>query len=125
MISKVSLATIPVKDQDRALKFYTEKLGFKVDVDLPFGEHQRWIELIIPGADTRVALFTCDGQQDRIGTFSNISFGADDAYKTYEELSKKGVEFTQKPEMQSWGGVLGLFKDPDGNTFCLISCPKA
>ena len=58
MIRGIKIAGIPVRDQDAALKFYTEKLGFKVATDQPMGDGQRWIELMIPGADTRLALFT-------------------------------------------------------------------
>ena len=50
MIRGIKLATIPVRNQDSALKFYTEKLGFKVLTDQPFNGKQRWIELGIPGA---------------------------------------------------------------------------
>ena len=54
MIKGVKHVTIAVKDQDRALKFYTEKLGFKLLVDASMGEGmQRWIELEIPGAQTQ------------------------------------------------------------------------
>ena len=58
MIRGVKIVSIPVRNQDVALKFYTEKVGFKVATDQPFGPGQRWIELLIPGADTTLALFT-------------------------------------------------------------------
>jgi catechol 2,3-dioxygenase-like lactoylglutathione lyase family enzyme len=60
MIRGVKIVSIPVRNQDVALKFYTEKVGFKVATDQPFGPGQRWIELLIPGADTVLALFTPD-----------------------------------------------------------------
>jgi catechol 2,3-dioxygenase-like lactoylglutathione lyase family enzyme len=50
MIKSIKFGSIPVRDQDRALKFYTEKLGFNIQTDQPMGE-QRWIELGIPGAE--------------------------------------------------------------------------
>jgi catechol 2,3-dioxygenase-like lactoylglutathione lyase family enzyme len=56
MIRGVKLVSIPVKDQDVSLKFYTEKLGFRIATDQPFNGKQRWIELQIPGADTSLAL---------------------------------------------------------------------
>ena len=52
MIRGVKIVSIPVRNQDVALQFYTEKIGFKVATDQPFGPGQRWIELLIPGADT-------------------------------------------------------------------------
>src|SRR5581483_5455310 len=87
-----------VSDQDRALAFYTEKLGFAVATDQPFNAQQRWIELRIPGAPTGLVLFTPDGHEDRIGTFSSISFTTDDIQKTYRELSARGVEFSGPPQ---------------------------
>ncbi len=120
MIKGVKFASIPVRDQDRALAFYTEKLGFTVATDQPFDDKQRWIELRIPGADTRLVLFTPPGHEDRIGSFSNVAFVADDVEKTYQELSARGVEFTGPPQQADWG-TAALFKDPDGNTFVISS----
>jgi predicted enzyme related to lactoylglutathione lyase len=118
MIKTIKFASIPVRDQDRALEFYTEKLGFSILTDQPMGKDQRWIELRIPGAETRVVLFTLTGQEDRIGTFSNIVFGTDSVEKTHQELSQKGVEFVQPPKKELWG-TFAIFKDVEGNQFVL------
>lgn len=121
MITSVKHVTIPVKNQDAALKFYTEKLGFKVLIDVAFSEGgQRWIELQIPGADTQIVLFTPEGHEERVGTFSNIVFSSKDVRKTYEELKSKGVDFVQGVTEEPWG-IYALFKDVDGNVFCLSS----
>ncbi len=119
MIKQVKFISIPTRDQDRALKFYTDKLGFRVVTDQPFGE-QRWIELRIPGAETGVVLFTPPGQEERIGGFMNLSFATDDVRKTYDEYVTRGVEFVQPPRTEHWG-TSAVFKDPDGNTFVLSS----
>jgi len=119
MIKAVKFVSVPVSDQDRAVAFYTESLGFKVATDQPLG-NQRWIELRISGADTRLVLFTPPGQEDRIGTFSNIVFVSDDVQATFETLSARGVEFTQEPKTEGWG-TSAIFKDPDGNAFVLSS----
>ena len=119
MIKSVSLVSIPVRDQSKALEFYTKKLGFQLLTDQPFGA-QRWIELCVPGAETKVALFTPPGQENRIGTFSNIAFFTDDMEKTYQTLAARGVEFQQPPKKESWG-TSAIFKDLDGNTFALSS----
>ena len=108
MIKAIKFASIPVSDQDRALAFYTSKLGFRILTDQQFNEKQRWIELSIPGAETGVVLFTPDGHQDRIGTFSAISFQCDDVQRTYDELSARGVEFTAPPTKQPWGTFTDL-----------------
>jgi len=119
MIKQLKFAGIPTSDQDRALAFWTEKVGFRVATDQPMGK-QRWIELAIPGAETRIVLFTPDGHEDRIGSFFNGSFACDDVDYTYKQMSEKGVEFVSKPDKQPWG-TFAKFKDPDGNLFVLAS----
>ena len=118
---RVRFASIPVSDQDRALEFYTEKLGFEVVTDQPFGDGQRWIELQPPGSDTLIVLFTPPGRQDQIGTFQNVAFTSDDVEKEYRELRDRGVEFVEPAKKADWGGIQAIFKDPDGNTFVLAS----
>ncbi|MEP6691585.1 MAG: VOC family protein [Gemmatimonadaceae bacterium] len=120
MIKALKFASLPVRDQDRAIDFYCGKLGFVVATDQKFNDTQRWIELRIPGAETRLVLFTPEGQADRIGTFAGLSFLADNVVKTYEELSAKGVEFTAPPKVAEWGTSV-ICKDPDGNSFVIGS----
>jgi catechol 2,3-dioxygenase-like lactoylglutathione lyase family enzyme len=120
MITQLKFVGIPTKDQDRALKFYTEKLGFDVATDQVFSEKQRWIELRVANSATRVVLFTPDGHEGRIGTFFNGSFACDDVAATYRQLTARGVEFVSGPEKQPWG-EFAVFKDPDGNQFVLSS----
>src|SRR5262249_14605815 len=98
MIKQIKFVSIPVANQNRALDFYTDKLGFTIITDQPFDEKQRWIELRIPKAETRVVLFTPEGDEKRIGSFMNMSFTCDDIDKTYEELKKRGVEFEGPPQ---------------------------
>lgn len=118
MISHLKFASIPVRDQARALDFYTEKLGCTILADKPFDGKQRWIELRIPQAETRLVLFTPDEHQDRIGTFSGLSFACDDVEKTYAEYKERGVEFDGPPKKQPWGTFV-IFKDSEGNSFVL------
>ena len=119
MITHVKFVGIPTRNQDAALAFYTEKLGFKVVTDQPMGE-QRWIELRLGSADTGVVLFTPEGHENRIGTFFNGSLATDSVERTYEELKGRGVEFVQPPQKQPWG-TFAIFKDVDGNQFVLSS----
>jgi predicted enzyme related to lactoylglutathione lyase len=119
MIRGIKFGSIPVRDQDRALAFYTEKLGFNILTDQPFGE-QRWIELGIPGAESGVVLFTPDEHKDHIGTFSHLSFWCENVEKTYQQLLQRGVEFDGPPQKMPWGSFVSL-KDPDGNQFILSS----
>jgi len=118
MIKAIKFVNIPVSDQDKALEFYTKKLGFKVVTDQHFDGKQRWIEIGIPGAATGISLFTPDVHRDRIGSFSGISFYSDDVEQTYKELTARGVEFVMPPKKESWG-TSSIFKDPDGNQFVL------
>jgi catechol 2,3-dioxygenase-like lactoylglutathione lyase family enzyme len=118
MIKAIKFASVPVRDQDRALEFYTKKLGFKVITDSPFNETQRWIELGLPRADTKLVLFTAPGQDAMIGGFMNVTFMADDVEQTAKELKGRGVEFVQEPQKADWG-TAAIFKDIDGNRFVL------
>ena len=118
MITQLKFVGIPIRDQARALKFYTEQLGFEVATDQPFNDKQRWIELRIGNSPTRVVLFTPEGHEDRIGTFFNGSYQCDDVEGTYRQLRQRGVTFVQEPEKQPWG-TMAIFQDPDGNKFVL------
>ena len=118
MIKAVKFVSIPVRDQDRALEFYTKKLGFKVLTDSPFDGTQRWIELTIPRAETKIVLWKGPGQEQMIGGFMNVSFMTDDVEGTAKQMKEKGVEFTQDPQKADWG-TAAIFKDVDGNQFVL------
>ncbi|MDD5544795.1 MAG: VOC family protein [Acidobacteriia bacterium] len=120
MIRGIKIASIPVRNQDASLKFYTEVLGFKVVTDQPYTDKQRWIELLIPGAETQIALFTPPGHENRIGGFQPMTFWCDDVLATAKILKSKGVKFAQEPKTEVWG-TMGIFKDPDGNQFVLSS----
>src|SRR5256885_6833463 len=93
MVRGIKFAGIPVRNQDVSLKFYTEALGLKVVTDQPFTDKQRWIELLIPGAETGVALYTPEGHEKRIGEFQSIAFWCDDVFATAKVLKSKGVTF--------------------------------
>src|SRR5437667_6741183 len=124
MIKQIKFVSIPVRDQNRALDFYTDKLGFTIITDQPFDEKQRWIELRIPKAETRVVLFTPEGDENRVGSFMNMSYTCDDIHKTYDELKKRGVEFEGPPQKQPWG-TYAMFKDSEGNRFVVSSDRKS
>lgn len=120
MITHVKFVSIPTRNQDEALRFWTERVGFTVLTDQPFDERQRWIELSVRDSGTRVVLFTPEGQEDRIGGFFNGSFACDDVEATHRQLSERGVEFVSPPQAQPWGNF-AIFRDPDGNQFVLSS----
>jgi catechol 2,3-dioxygenase-like lactoylglutathione lyase family enzyme len=120
MIRGIKIVSIPVRNQDVSLKFYTEQVGFQVATDQPFDGSQRCIELLIPGADTRLALFTPPGHESRVGGFQPVTFWCDDVFATAELLKSKGVELAAEPRKEVWG-TMAILKDPDGNQFVFSS----
>ena len=121
MITGVRSVGIFVRDQDRAKQFFTERLGFDLVQDSPMGEGEnapRWIEIAPKERNVLLVLFTPEGQEERVGTFSNVIFHAEDIQATHQELSAKGVEFPEPPRKEFWGWW-ATFKDPDGNTYGL------
>ena len=85
-----------------------------------FSATQRWIELLIPGAETGLVLFTPEGQEDRIGGFQPLSFLCEDVFQTAAVMKSKGVSFFKDPKREPWG-TSAIFQDPDGNQFVLSS----
>ena len=118
MIRRVKFVSIPVTDEDRALG-HRLAADWLVLTDQFYGEGRRWIELGIPGAETKVVLYRPEDGEG-VGTFQRMAFQADDVEATWKELRSRGVEFTQEPKVESWG-TTAVFKDPDGNTFVLGS----
>jgi hypothetical protein len=90
MIRGVKIVSLPVRNQDVALKFYTEKVGFKVATDQPFGPGQRWIELLIPGADTTLALFTPPARKTGLAASNRSRSGATTFLRQRRSSNPKG-----------------------------------
>jgi catechol 2,3-dioxygenase-like lactoylglutathione lyase family enzyme len=123
-----------VNDQDEALAFYTEKLGFEVraDVTLPEMGDFRWLT-VGPASqpDFSIVLMAIPGPPmidaetgDQIRTLMAKGFAGtvflttDDCQASYEELKARGVEFTEQPEERPYG-IDSAFRDPSGNHFRL------
>ena len=85
----------------------------------PFG-YGRWIELRLGKAETRLVLFTMDGEEARVGTRMNCSLACDDVEATFRQYSERGVEFVSPPAKQPWG-TFAIMKDSEGNQFVLSS----
>jgi predicted enzyme related to lactoylglutathione lyase len=115
MIKHINFVSVPCADQKRALEFYTKRLGFTVFTDQPFDEGgQRWIELKIGNAQTKLVLFTSDDYKEMIGKTTSFTFVVDDLDRTYTELRDKGVEFVTPPKKEPWGAY-AVFLDSEGN----------
>lgn len=105
MITHIKFVSVPTRDQDIAFEFWTEKIGFDVLTDQPFDSSQRWIELGIGSSDTRLVLFTPEGQEERIGNQFNGSLACDDVDATYRQLSSRGVKFASAPKKRALGNI--------------------
>ncbi|MCA9769795.1 VOC family protein [Candidatus Dependentiae bacterium] len=120
MINNVTHLTILVKDQDAALKFYTEKLGFIVHTDVTIENNFRWLTISLPDKkDFEIALMPAmtPEQQALVGKQTPgmplCSMSTSNCKKTYEEFKAHGVEFIQEPTQRPWG-IEAIFKDQDG-----------
>ncbi|WP_129641271.1 VOC family protein [Peristeroidobacter agariperforans] len=115
MLKFVKFAELPVIDQDRALSFYTEKLGLRVAQDAPYKEGWRWIELAIPGAETRILLTAQQGEMQ--SDTPRLVIISDDVDATWRKLSANGVVFTKEPSNAPWnpGQRFAQLRDSEGN----------
>ena len=122
-ISHLSIVTVHVKDQDAALRFYTEVLGLekRSDAEMPDMGGMRWVTVAPAGSATEISLISAfpDGGAP-LGTNTGIVFETDDIDASYRELSGRGVSFTGEPKREPFGGWAEL-TDPDGNSFGLHS----
>lgn len=119
MIRRTASVAVPVTDQDEALVFFVDVLGFEKRVDVPMGEGRRWIEVAPAGSDTVITPYTwLDHHDDRVGGFSRLVFECADVQRSFQDLSARGVEFSLKPD-DSPSGKFAYFKDPFGNVYVL------
>ena len=127
----VGVAGVYVRDQDEALNFYVEKLGFEVHTDARNGDY-RWLTVQYPGQPTfQLGLFkpqpptvdeaTAESLNEAVakGAMPPLVLVVDDCRKTYQEFRARGVEFTQEP-VERYGSVDASFRDPSGNGWKLI-----
>jgi len=117
-ITDVRTVGVPTTDQGRALRFYTETLGFETRMDAPFGGGNRWIEVAPQGGATTVALLPPGGQATGVDTA--IRFSTTDADADHADLRARGVDVDA--EVMRWPGVPPMFsfRDPDGNTLYIV-----
>ena len=134
MLKHVSHVNVWVHDQDEALAFFTDKLGFEVreDVTLEQFGNYRWLTvgpaqqpdlnfmLSLPGPpamdEESAEQLTALVARGAISGGGTVIFASDDVQATYEDLSARGVEFTQEP-MERPYGIDAAFRDPSGNAY--------
>ena len=111
-----------VRDQERSLRFFVDKLGFRVAVDHKFDDGRRWIEVSPPDGNANLGLALVDPGTDMeklVSREARIWFITEDVNRKYNEWSSRGVDFQFPPQAPAWGGVHTRFEDPDGNSFGL------
>ncbi len=115
-ITRVGTVIIPVGDQDRALAFYVDVLGFETRLDGSFGDGQPWIEVAPPGAATTIALVP-RGSVAGI----EVSFATEDAGSDHATMTAKRVE-ADAALIRMGEGIppMFTFRDPDGNRFRVV-----
>jgi catechol 2,3-dioxygenase-like lactoylglutathione lyase family enzyme len=119
-ITQVGTVIVPVGDQDRALDFYVDKLGFEKRIDVPMDNSMRWIEVAPTGADTTVAIVP-PREGDSAGVETRIALSTDDIDAAHASLKAKGVDVD--PEVSRMGDPVPpmfFFNDPDGNRFFIV-----
>jgi catechol 2,3-dioxygenase-like lactoylglutathione lyase family enzyme len=119
-IRQVGRVMVPVADQDAAITFYKEALGFELTADVPFGGDERWVEVAPPEGGTTLALVPPRGEY-RTGRMTGIALDTADAAGVHEELEAKGVDVDA--EMMGGDGTvprLFFFRDRDANTLMVV-----
>ncbi len=125
---KINLASVLVDDQEKALRFYTEVLGFTKKTEVPLGEH-RWLTVVSPEDPDGVELALEPDEHPAAKPFKDAlvqdgipftSFAVDDVQREYERLSALGVRFTQQP-MEAGPVTVAVFDDTCGNLIQLVS----
>ena len=138
MITRLTHTTLLVLDQDQALDFYVNKLGFTVSMDKTTPTGFRWLTVTAPKQpDLNLTLLKVepgDVMNDKTSTLLREvlteggmpaagAFQCDDCRATYADLSAKGVKFRREPTEQFYG-VDATFEDPFGNSFTLLEPKK-
>lgn len=127
---RVTLISIPVRDQEKALKFYTEKLGFLKKKDKPMGGGNRWLTLVAKDAQDGPELLLepapnhfepCKVFQDALmeAGIPYTQFDVDNVDSEYERLTKLGVEFSVKPTTVE-SAKYAVLNDTCGNNIALV-----
>jgi catechol 2,3-dioxygenase-like lactoylglutathione lyase family enzyme len=119
-ITQVGTIIVPVSDQDAAIAFYTEKLGFEKRSDTPFGRGDRWVEVGPPAHTTTLALMPPQ-EGEQVGIATRVAFSTSDIDSDYNDLKARGVDVDA--EVMRMGDPVPpmfWFRDQDKNSFLLV-----
>jgi len=119
-ITQVGRVLVPVQDQDAAIAFYTNTLGFLLTADVPFGDGDRWVEVAPPGGGAAIALVPPQGEYQP-GRLTGIALTSPDPRADHAELTTKGVDV----DAEFMGGdgtvpLLFFFRDRDKNQLMIV-----
>ena len=120
-ISKIATVIVPVSDQDRAIDFYVDNLGFEKRTDAPFGDGSRWVEVAPSDATTTIAIAPPPPGKPSGNVETGISLYTDDIDADRADLESRGVDVD--PEVSRMGDPvppLFWFRDPDGNSLIVV-----
>jgi catechol 2,3-dioxygenase-like lactoylglutathione lyase family enzyme len=130
-ITQAATVIVPVRDQDRAIAFYVETLGFEVRSDFAYADGERWVEVVPPGADTALTLARARAGEP-VGIETRIALCTDDVDADHAALRARGVDVDETilragDPVLIWGGAVQagtppmfLLRDPDGNSFLIV-----
>ena len=121
-ITDVRTIGINVRNQDEALAFFVDTLGFEKRLDAPISPTMRWVEVAPPRASTSIALNAAEAPSDvgaPVGADTGVRFTVPDAAAEHAALQAGGVEVG---ELLRWDGVPPMFSfdDPDGNRYYIV-----
>ena len=120
-ITKLGTVCIPSADQERAIRFYVEALGFEKRVDVPFGGGYRWIEVVPAGADTTIAIAPPPPGTPTGGMQTGIALQTDDIEAVHADLKERGVDVdTEISRMGDPVPPMFWFRDPDANVLMVV-----
>jgi catechol 2,3-dioxygenase-like lactoylglutathione lyase family enzyme len=120
-MSKIGTVVIPVSDQDCAIEFYVETLGFEKRADVPFGNGYRWVEVAPADAVTTIAIVPPPPGKPTGNVETGIGLHTDDIDADHADLTARGVDVDD--EVSRMGDPvppLFWFRDPDGNTLMVV-----
>jgi catechol 2,3-dioxygenase-like lactoylglutathione lyase family enzyme len=119
-ITQVGTVIVPVSDQDKAIAFYTEKLGFEKRSDVPFGNGDRWVEVAPAGAETTVAIVK-PRPGEETGVETRIALSTKNIDADHADLKARGVDVDAEV-MRMGGPVPPMFflRDQDGNKLFIV-----
>ena len=119
-ITAVGTVIVAVSDQDKAVEFFTQKLGFEKRSDTPYGDGERWVDVAPAGASTTIAVVRPMGDEQPGGE-TGIAFSTTDVDADHAQLRDAGVDVD--PEVMRMGGPVPpmfWFRDPDGNRYLVV-----